>query len=332
VSSTSPLTARQLPEMRAELAAWLADPGPGGGAARWSHGPDGPGEAAAAGRWAKALTVSELFYVSADMAHLAMSAGAALPSYRVNPEDLPATHGLLVWEAPVTEAFTSLETVGAPIIAVAWAVRGGGVAVRGWCEREEWVREIAKGHPSDPSLPPMTPKEMALARRSNPPPLVSLFESYMPFGQVPGWLAFAPSDTTGKAVSDWQDAARGESRTEQAERALVVTWLLMGQTLVSEERVQAPRSALSNIRRLNPALLTSARYVQLRHRGYVQADKQKIPGQRGYQVRWIVRGHWRNHYYPSRGTHRPIWIDQHVKGPEGAPILDPGKLVNVLRR
>lgn len=48
--------------------------------------------------------------------------------------------------------------------------------------------------------------------------------------------------------------------------------------------------------------------------------------------RWLVRGHWRNHYYPSRKANRPIWIDTHIKGPDGAPILDPDKLVNVLRR
>lgn len=53
---------------------------------------------------------------------------------------------------------------------------------------------------------------------------------------------------------------------------------------------------------------------------------------RAYRHRWIVHGHWRNHWYPSRQTHRPIWIDQHVKGPDGAPILDPAKLVNILHR
>ncbi|MDF6042102.1 hypothetical protein LRD69_07970 [Streptomyces sp. JH14] len=45
-----------------------------------------------------------------------------------------------------------------------------------------------------------------------------------------------------------------------------------------------------------------------------------------------MRGHWRNHYYSSRKANRPTWIDQHIKGPDGAPILDPEKLVNLLRR
>ncbi|MEU1071955.1 MULTISPECIES: hypothetical protein [unclassified Streptomyces] len=329
------LTARHLPEIRAELSAWLADPGEHGGSSVWSrHLPprEAALEARAAREWAAALTIAELFYVSADMTRLAMAAGAALPSYRIAPEDLPATHGLLLWEEPVTEAFESLGSIGAPIIAASWAVKGGGLEVRLWCEREDWLRFMAKGDPTDPSMPDMTPEQIKLTRTLMPQPIVCMSSSTLPFQEVPGWLTSAPHDTSGMSLADLEDYARSASRTEQAERALVVTWLLMGQTLASEEEVRAPKSALRNIRRLNPALLTSVRYVQLRHRGHVHGEKQKIPGQRGYQFRWIVRGHWRNHYYPSRRTHRPIWIDHHVKGPEGAPLLDPDKLVNVLRR
>jgi hypothetical protein len=27
---------------------------------------------------------------------------------------------------------------------------------------------------------------------------------------------------------------------------------------------------------------------------------------RAYRVRWAVRGHWRNQWYPSRPEHRPV--------------------------
>lgn len=37
--------------------------------------------------------------------------------------------------------------------------------------------------------------------------------------------------------------------------------------------------------------------------------------------RWIVDGHWRNHYFPSSGEHRPMWIAPHVKGPEDKPLV-----------
>lgn len=41
---------------------------------------------------------------------------------------------------------------------------------------------------------------------------------------------------------------------------------------------------------------------------------------RRYSRRWAVRGHWRRQWYPSRNDHRPIWINPHIKGPDGAPL------------
>lgn len=37
--------------------------------------------------------------------------------------------------------------------------------------------------------------------------------------------------------------------------------------------------------------------------------------------RWIVRGHWRQQFYPTTNTHRPVFIEPYVKGPEGKPLL-----------
>lgn len=53
--------------------------------------------------------------------------------------------------------------------------------------------------------------------------------------------------------------------------------------------------------------------------------------------RVLVRGHWRNQFYPSLGpvddpmSHRRIWIDPHVKGPEHAPFRDAPKVTAVVR-
>lgn len=53
--------------------------------------------------------------------------------------------------------------------------------------------------------------------------------------------------------------------------------------------------------------------------------------------RVLVRGHWRNQYYPSLGhvdspeSHRLIWIEPHVKGPEGADFKTKPKATAVVR-
>ncbi len=36
--------------------------------------------------------------------------------------------------------------------------------------------------------------------------------------------------------------------------------------------------------------------------------------------RWVVRGHWRNQWYPSLNSHRRIWIDEHEAGNPAAPL------------
>lgn len=37
--------------------------------------------------------------------------------------------------------------------------------------------------------------------------------------------------------------------------------------------------------------------------------------------RWIVGGHWRNHWYPSVQLHRQIWISPFVKGPPDKELI-----------
>jgi hypothetical protein len=58
-------------------------------------------------------------------------------------------------------------------------------------------------------------------------------------------------------------------------------------------------------------------------------ERGETAGDREYRVRWVVRGYWRNQWYPSRQEHRPVWINPHIKGPEGSP-LHIGETVHVL--
>lgn len=48
--------------------------------------------------------------------------------------------------------------------------------------------------------------------------------------------------------------------------------------------------------------------------------------------RWIVRGHWRNQYFPTRNARAPIWIHPHVKGPADKPFSEELPVVYAVRR
>lgn len=50
-----------------------------------------------------------------------------------------------------------------------------------------------------------------------------------------------------------------------------------------------------------------------------------------WSCQWIVRGHWRNQWYPSLTKNQPIWINPYLKGPEDKPLRNPGKLFAVVR-
>lgn len=43
-----------------------------------------------------------------------------------------------------------------------------------------------------------------------------------------------------------------------------------------------------------------------------------------WQWQWDVRGHWRQQYYASDNTHRPVFIESYVKGPTDKPFKAPG--------
>jgi hypothetical protein len=47
--------------------------------------------------------------------------------------------------------------------------------------------------------------------------------------------------------------------------------------------------------------------------------------------RWVVRGHWRNQYFPSRQAHAPLWIHPYIKGPEDRPFDSRPTILSVVR-
>ncbi|MGW3200136.1 hypothetical protein ACWDBD_37330 [Streptomyces sp. NPDC001118] len=329
-SAAAVITARELPELRTDLVAWLDAPFPRG--ARGSVF-EREGEAQFGNGFIDTLHTSlraaELYYVNADMTRLSIAASTQLPSYRLNREDLPSLHGLVAWEEPITDPLFPL---GVPYWGAMWTAGPGGVGVAFLVEREDYVRFIASADPVQ-GHQELTSAQKAAIRRAHPTDLVISGTTNMPFTEAPQWLPDVPLPT---GLTPGELSREVDSRTflDQAERTLVTTWLLMGQTITRDEPVTAPKSAAKRIARMDPSLLTSARYCTLRHQS--AAPSERADGDVlsvSYRHQWIVRGHWRNHAYGTRQTlHQRIWISPHMKGPDGAPVLDPDKLVNVLRR
>jgi len=98
---------------------------------------------------------------------------------------------------------------------------------------------------------------------------------------------------------------------------LLATWTIMQQTLAALEPSAADRAERRRCARAGvPSDLV---IVQLRRRQHRDAPE----GEQGveWSHRWVVDGHWRNQWLPSRACHRLQWIAAHLKGPEGKPLL-----------
>ena len=66
------------------------------------------------------------------------------------------------------------------------------------------------------------------------------------------------------------------------------------------------------------------RIIQLRRRSPAANGRGTQP--RDYSCRWLVRGHWRNQFYPSSKNHRPRFIPAYVKGPDDKPLKRAAKV------
>jgi hypothetical protein len=99
-------------------------------------------------------------------------------------------------------------------------------------------------------------------------------------------------------------------------RIVRAAWLLMQQPLARASDAHPDRTAQKRLRRAGyePQRI---RVIELRR----PAHSGSGDGSREFHHQWIVRGHWRQQWYPLREVHRPVWIAPHIKGPEGAPLI-----------
>jgi hypothetical protein len=97
-----------------------------------------------------------------------------------------------------------------------------------------------------------------------------------------------------------------------------VMWRL-GQQLVQTGQ-QAPRQARKEAKRMGARNDSGITVITLRRprsdNGHMEFDE----GEKRYHFQWMVRGHWRNQWYPSLKEHRQKWISGYWKGDPDDPI------------
>jgi hypothetical protein len=278
------------------------------------------------------LMSASLYSISSEMTQVAISAGRKLPSWEVRPEDIPSESGLMVFDEPIAY-YEMDDPVEEPkvvsIIGVSW---GSTEAVE---EPDEhvWVTFWSLHHTE-------------IGVRSLRKLGISFREARELQGQLGtyGWdnealLRFnSPNVLTsdGKIVHN-VDPSDGNITTATSApwvQTVRAAWLLMKRDtrkpVADVEDLPLSRTVRRRLERegydTDPVHVVT---LHQRHQARSDADHAS-----GYKVkkRSHVIGHVRWQPYRSRGVIEPIWIEDHVRGPEGAPFSVKKTTVSVLDR
>lgn len=100
--------------------------------------------------------------------------------------------------------------------------------------------------------------------------------------------------------------------------ALALTlWKIAAERIAIRSHVSLERHARKRVQKLGlePSDVTVIRLRRSRSSSREEGESVE------YSHRFLVRGHWRNQWYPLDREHRQRWVSTYVKGPEGKPLI-----------
>lgn len=139
---------------------------------------------------------------------------------------------------------------------------------------------------------------------------------------------------TASGVMEWSPQAWAhESRSLL--RWMLAVWVMAGQVL-PQLIISPPRAMKRRAGRLvqgAPPTWGDIHVVTLR-RAHESADVDDDGDHDGpvWGHQWVVRGHWRwQPHGEGRALRKLIWIGPHIKGPEGAPLIEVEQIAKLVR-
>lgn len=253
---------------------------------------------------------SEVYYVSSDMCAVAKAAAESLPDEELRVGDVPASVGFLVFDRPIhTDA------------------DGGTIEGAMWREFDEgyWCSQCDKCIECDPArdrqeTPPHVRRGVRiypLARSSlRPNQLFPVVTYNNPVHGEPEHPMEWEYDTW---ATDSKHAVVATNDAFNIALILRATWTIMQQSLSISVRTQVDRA--ERRRSIKAGLRSDVLVVRLRRKSLDGPHEEGREEGVEWSHRWLVSGHWRNQWLPSRVCHRLQWISGHVKGPADKPLV-----------
>jgi hypothetical protein len=278
---------------------------------------------------------AETYCVSADVGEVLAGAAPTLPNFSLHPDDLPSPVGWVWFED------------GIPML----DRRGHTMVVKGFSwgtvTLDDNIRDVADNGPSSQiGIPKQDRIEKALAsdeaKGRNPGVIVFAYtdpnderddltrDLRETFGATDDHIRRLP----GLYMGHWFPVAYGDDWTVDRDRnrkagaqpmseLLVAFWRFIQEPWI-DGRMMLPGRPATRRNRAAGRPEPNVRVVRLR-RAEARTRREREEGEEPVETlwshRWIVKGHWRNQWYPSMQQHRPRWIPRHIKGPEHLPLV-----------
>lgn len=273
-------------------------------------------------RAVRTAATGSLYWASADMTELAVSAGAQMPTWEPRVADFPSERGIIICATP----YRRDEDPRIDHVAVSWSIEFPadhdpmmGIAVM----VDTHLRKIEGGQLAPTGSPVLFLTTITDIESTGDQGLIhsTLSNSHSRLqhddeSALPLWSGIKDVPPT---------YTSGSVRPHVFLAAMIALMSSPGVSTVSEWRPS--RQDRAWVKRHRREALDAVRILDVRRR-----PRQGSEGNTGreYHHRWMVDGHWRNQWYPSQNRHKPVWINAYVKGPDGAPMLT-GEKVRVIR-
>jgi len=155
-------------------------------------------------------------------------------------------------------------------------------------------------------------------------------------GPVPSWYGFWPEGETLEQTLKRETSTPDKYRIWSKNGIQILPFfaaasLWLQQKIVSLQSVKYDGKGNPPRRFRRKDAKWSVQIIRLRRRENI-SQSTNSHGDIEWTCHWVVKGHWRNQFYPSTNTHHPIWIDPYLKGDETKPLkLHPDRVYVVQR-
>lgn len=132
----------------------------------------------------------------------------------------------------------------------------------------------------------------------------------------------APDDRTKKvAFRELGAETLGNPESASPIKAFIISAMLwIEQKIVVESSERASRPLRRRIEKEHLGVSDEIKVIRLRRADHASDAEH---GAVEWSCQWVVRGHWRQQFYPSTGERRPLFILPYVKGPDDKPLKAP---------